>query len=537
MRRLLLASLLMTSAWPAFAQTVDADGAKALADTLAKYFGRTAIEGKIVNVAPEGDSYRVTLSTAELLKAIPGGGGYMEGDFGNYALLARPLADGTWNMSAATLPAGSIKMTTPTGPEALQWSFENAALSGVFDPKLGTFSKSDFSYDSFKMTSTSAVQDIEASAGPAKGHTTGMANPAGGVDVSNTQTASNFVESILMKSPPAPASDDGAAATAPEPAAPEQPLKAVVRSGDVSFSADAKGARNLEILDLWAFFVAHSDVKTLTDPQQAELKGKLLAALPLWEKLAGSYRFGGLDIDTPLGKFTAKTIAQEMDFDGISKDGGYHFALRTNGLTYPALPIPDWGLPFLPTDVELAFGAESIDLDTLVKAAVADMDLRRDEPFSDAFQSNAAAAFVTNPPKVVIDKSTVRTAESEITVEGEVSFAGMKPTSRTTWEMAGFDAALDRLNKAAEHEPEVKNYVVFAKLAKDFGTQLPNGHIQWIVDQQADGSVSVNGNAVKGPDPVATPDDDDALDGTMLDDNIIDPDAGSDSDNADAPKQ
>ncbi|MEK1887922.1 MAG: hypothetical protein AAAB35_10200 [Phyllobacterium sp.] len=536
MRRLLLASLLMTSALPAFAQTVDTDGAKALAETLSKYLGRTAIENKIVNVVPEGDSYRVTLSTAKLLSALPSGS-FLKGDFGDYGLLARPLADGSWNVSATTFPPGSIEMVTPTGPETLQWSFENGALNGVYDPKLGTFSKSDFSYGSFKMKSTSAVQDMEASAGQAKGQSTGMVNPAGGVDVSTAQTARNFVETILMKSPPAEKDDANGATTAPEPSSPDQPLKVVVRGGDVSFSADGKGARNLEVLDLWAFFVAHSDLKTLTDPEQADLKAKLLAALPLWEKLTGSYRFGGVGVETPLGEFTARNIAQEIDLDGVSKDGGYHFALRTNGLTYPALPIPDWGLPFLPTDVELAFGAEGVDLDTLARAAIADMDVRREKPFSDAFESGATTSFITNPPKVVIDKSLLRTADSEITVEGEVSFSGMKPTSRTTWEMAGFDAALDRLNKAAEHEPEVKNYIVFAKLAKDFGTQLPNGHIQWIVDQQADGSVNVNGNPVKGPDPVLSPDDDDALDGSTLDNNIINPDAGDDSETGDAPQQ
>ncbi|NTS29742.1 hypothetical protein HQ945_00600 [Phyllobacterium sp. BT25] len=530
MRRLLFASLLMTSAWPAFAQTVDADGAKALADTLAKYFGRSAIEGKIVNVAPAGDNYRITLSLAELFKGMPSRG--INGDFISSDLLARPLADGTWNISTAT-PPDWIDTSTFTG--STYWSVKNAQMNGVFDPKLGTFSKSDFSYDGMKMRVAAGTQAADVTAGPVKGQLNGMANPAGGVDMGYTQTTGNFVETISLKSPLPAAPDDGA--VTPAPTLPAPPSKVVFSSGEVTYSADAKGARNLEILDLWAYFVAHSDTKTLTDPQQAELKGKILAVLPIWEKLTGTYRFAGLDIDTPLGKFTAKNIVQEVDFDGVGKDGGYHVALRTNGLTYPPLPIPDWAKPLLPTDVELAFGAESVDLDTLVKAAVADMDLRRDEPFSDAFESNAAAAFVTNPPKVVIDKSMVRTAESEITVEGEVSFAGMKPTSRTTWEMAGFDAALDRLNNAAEHEPEVKNYVVFAKLAKDFGTQLPNGHMQWIVDQQADGSVSVNGNPVKGPDPVATPDDDDALDGTTLDDNIIDPDAGSDSDDADAPKQ
>jgi hypothetical protein len=151
----------------------------------------------------------------------------------------------------------------------------------------------------------------------------------------------------------------------------------------------------------------------------------------------------------------------------------------------------------------------------VAKAAVADMDLNREKPFSAEFEASTAAAFMMNPPKVVINKSLIRTADTELTVEGEVSFAALKPESRTRWEMTGFDAALDRLTKASEQEPKIKNYIVFAKLAKDFGTQLPNGHIQWFVDQKADGSVSVNGNPVKGPDPVVEPGDD-TLDGDAV---------------------
>jgi len=103
--------------------------------------------------------------------------------------------------------------------------------------------------------------------------------------------------------------------------------------------------------------------------------------------------------------------------------------------------------------------------------------------------------------------------------------------------MAGFDAAIDRLNKAAEKEPEAKNYVIFAKLAKDFGTQLSNERIQWVVDQKADGSISVNGNPVKGPDPLVGTDNDDGLDGTTPDDNVIVPDGGQDDGGGTPPAQ
>ncbi|MDR6634172.1 hypothetical protein J2X72_002972 [Phyllobacterium sp. 1468] len=234
-------------------------------------------------------------------------------------------------------------------------------------------------------------------------------------------------------------------------------------------------------------------------------------------------------------------MSQQIDFDGISKSGGYHYALRTNGLRYPALPIPAWSVPFLPTDMEFVFGTEDLDLDTVVRAAVADMDLSRAEPFSDEFEANTAAAFMANPPKMVINRSFVRTIDTELSVEGEVSFTALKPESHTTWEMSNFDAVVARLTTASEQEPEIKNYIVFAKLAKDFGTQLPNGHLQWIVDQKSDGSVSVNGNPVKGPDPIVDPSPDGAGvtapdDGTSTmpddptqDDNVIVPDDEEDN--------
>ncbi len=536
MRKLFLISCAMMATTPAFAQAVDATGAKALAETLSKYVGKKAIEKNIVAVVPDGDSYRITFSTAKLIEALPKQD-YFKGDLGEYSLLTKPLADGAWNVSSTAVPGGSAEVTTPAGPEAIQWSVDNANINGTFDPKIGAFSKASFSYGSVKMKSTSPTQDVEASANSAKGEMLGAAATSGGVDFSSIQSAANFLETITVKSPPA---TDGATA------APEELMKVVLSGRQIGVNAKGKGFRNLEFLDLWKFFIAHSDEITLKDQEQADLKAKLLAVLPFWDKLAGAYQFSDLNVETPLGPFAVKNMSQELDFDGISQSGAYHYALRTNGLKYPTLPIPEWSVQFLPTDMELGFGTEGVDLDTVVRAAVADMDLKREKPFSDEFEANTAAAFMANPPKVVINKSFVKTADSELSVEGEVSFAALKPESHTTWEMSNFDAVLDRLTKASEQEPEIKNYIVFAKLAKDFGTQLSNGHIQWVVDQKADGSVSVNGNPVKGPDPVvdpgsndtgAAPDDDTTMpDDPTQDNNVIVPD--DEEDNSDtAPAQ
>ncbi|EJN04824.1 hypothetical protein [Phyllobacterium sp. YR531] len=545
MRKLLLISCSLLALTPAAAQTVDANGAKELATTLSKYFGKTAIEKNILSVKPEGDSYKITFSTSKLLEVLPKQE-LFKGDFGEYSFLTKPLADGSWDVTSKTLLQGSIEIDAATGKESTKWSAENMDLRGNFDPKIGTFSKATATYDGFKMSSTAPTQQMEATAGKAKAEMVATANAAGGVDFTQVQTIDDFKETISFKSDPAADENATDGEVKPStPAAPEELMKIGISAASLGVDGKGSGFRYVELLDLWAFFVAHSDefAKTpeektkLTEANQSELKTKLLAALPLWENLTGAYRFSNLNVESPVGPFLAKNISQEVNFDGISKNGTYNYALRTNGLQYPVLPIPDWTTPFLPTDVELSFGTAGLDLDTVVRGAIKEMDLNKEKPLPDAFTENTAAAFMLNPPKVVISKSLVRTVDAELSVEGEVTFAMMKPQSRTTWEMAGFDKLVDRLNKASEQEPEIKNYIVFAKLAKDFGNELPDGRIQWVVDQKVDGSIQINGNAVKGPDEAGkslfdpsifgiAPDDDAAVtdddDAATLDDDSLD---------------
>ncbi|HMF67535.1 MAG TPA: hypothetical protein VK602_07990 [Phyllobacterium sp.] len=299
MRKLFLISCMLVATTPVFAQAVDITGAKALAETLSKYVGKNAIEKNIVAVVPDGDSYRITFSTAKLLESLPKQD-YFKGDFGEYSLLTKPLADGSWTVSSTAVPGGSVEITAPTGPEAIQWSVDNANINGTFDPKIGAFSRASFSYGSVKMKSTSPTQDVEASANSAKGEMLGTAAASGGVDFSSVQSAANFLETVTVKSPPA---TDGSTA------APEELMKIVLSGRQIGVNAEGKGFRNLEFLELWKFFIAHSDETTLKDQEQADLKAKLLAALPFWDKLSGAYQFSDLNVETPLGPFAAEHVS------------------------------------------------------------------------------------------------------------------------------------------------------------------------------------------------------------------------------------
>ena len=56
MRRTLLVASLLFASTSAYAQTIDQQGADALAASLKRYFGQAAFNNKIVTVSPDGDA-------------------------------------------------------------------------------------------------------------------------------------------------------------------------------------------------------------------------------------------------------------------------------------------------------------------------------------------------------------------------------------------------------------------------------------------------------------------------------------------------
>jgi hypothetical protein len=134
-------------------------------------------------------------------------------------------------------------------------------------------------------------------------------------------------------------------------------------------------------------------------------------------------------------------------------------------------------------------------------------------------------------PKVVLGHSTVRNKDTEIALEGEMTFPGEKPEGNVTVDVTGFDKMIEGLQEAAKSEPEVAQYVPVALMAKGFGKTLPDGRLEWVVNAKADGSVTVNGVMLKPADPAV---DDSVDDGDGGDDDGGDAGGGSDNGGAGA---
>jgi len=482
MRRILAVLPVLFLASPSAAQTVDAQGAKQLADAFARYIGRQAFDSKVVAVAAEGDAYRITLDFKALAALFPDRK-LVKLDFAPYSMLVRPLAGGTWDVSSGLDWKGSFEANGEKGRQTMEFAIPGGTFTGTYDPALAAFTSASGSFSGMTMKSRNATETVDMTSGAGSYELTGAAASGGGVDFTLKEDIAGFVESILIDEP-------------------ESGLKLpfTLRAPGMSVEANGKGVRSKPLLDLLAFAVANGDdEKIKTD--QAELKSLLTAALPVWERVDGSYAFTDFAVESPVGLFGAKTLSASFGADGVSTSGALNYSLKARGLVLPKLVLPKWTFPFLPTDFDLNFGGAGIDLDSMARKSIENFDLNKEPALSEEFGDALVADFLAKKPRVVIGRSSIGNADIEVTMEGDMTFEGEQPDADVTFSAKGYDRIVSALQDAAKEQPEIAQYVPVALTVKGFGKTLADGRIEWTVNARADGSVAVNGVALKGPDP------------------------------------
>lgn len=466
---------------PAFAQSVDAEGAARLAQDLSRYLGKDALDQKVVTVAVDGDAYRIGLDFSALASLIPARA-KITFDIAPFSMQVKPVAGGQWDVTGDGLPSGSLQVVGPDGPQSMQWSIADGKFGGVYDPALAAFPTLSGSHSGMALASRETKQDMQATTGPGTFQTNGAAAAGGGVDFTYTQAVVDFVETLLI-------ADEASGAKTP----------VTMKAAKLSIDGSGQGYRTRALLDLLAFGVANGDQARLR-ANQAELKNLLLAALPVWKRVDGAYHFGDFEVSTPVGAYGAKDLSIGFGMDGVVQDGSIVYRIGMAGLTAPAKTFPAATAPLLPTDLDLAVSGVGLDLDGMARKLIDGFDLNRQPPLPDAVTAEIAQAFLAKPPKVVISRSTVKNRDSEVALEGEVTFVGTEPQADVTIEVAGFDKLVENMHAASKDVPQLNQYLPIALVVKGFGKTQPDGRIRWAVVRKADGSVSVNGVTLKGPD-------------------------------------
>ncbi len=473
-------------ATPALAQTVNEQGAAQLTSDLKRYVGETVFAKGIVKVAVDGGGYTITFDPKALSAFIPAQAG-AKFDIAPYSLRVKPRPDMTWDVAGDAMPNGAFEFNGPQGRQHMSWTLANGRMTGVYDPALAIFTTAESSMDGMAMKSGDPTQETDASFGNGAFAMTGKLAANGGVDVTSTQSVANFAEKVTINDPSIGLN-----------------MPVTLTTPKIDVTSSATGFRSRAMLNLLAFGVANAEDSKVR-ANQAELKTKLLATLPLWDKLEGSYGLNGIQVGTPIGNFGASQLAVRFTGTGISRNGTLNYGVKIGGLTVPAGVLPAWSATLMPTELDLNLGGANLDLDSLVREAIEAFDLTKEPPIADEVGAELAADFLAKGPRFVIAESFVKNKDTQFTFSGDIVMQGERPDLNVTIDATGYDKMVEALQAAATSDPQAQQIFPVTLAFKGFAKTLPDGALQWIVNARADGSIFINGGLIKGADTIPAP--------------------------------
>lgn len=492
----LLAGTAATS-FPAFAADATLEGARALADDLAAYVGRAALDSGFVTVMPDGDAYRVTLDVARLAGVFLPAEQVTLTVFENASFRTAPADGGLWRVDSVTYPSLLARFPgAGEGGEAqqIEYRFSPGGTSeGLFDPALGAFT-------SFSQTLSSVVTATELGGESSRSEQndismTATAKPAtdGGVDLAAASLTGGFVQTMQSATMP--------------------PIRVDAEGLRQSFVME--GGRLRAALDLLAYVIAKGDPENLKADVPA-LKAAVRDVLPGFRRLAGDAVIDRMSVALPFGTLGFEQMRIANEFSGAVKDGRYALSLAVGSISLPPELAPPWGAALVPTRFDLTLAVEDVDLETPTALLLDRVDPAKVPPFADADGEEAVRAmFPDGAVHVALPESSIAGEGYDATIEGRfaISHPDLAPgvgndadsavdvapevegTARIS--LAGLDAILAELQKAGD-VPEVQQAIPALIFAKGLA-RTEDGRSVWQVDVAANGSVSVNGQMLVPP--------------------------------------
>ena len=458
---------------------VTAQDAAALAKSFMPYFGSGAVDDGIIQVAPHGQDYAISIDlTRALASQIPPD---VKLDLGRWTFLAHPLDGGNWQVTSNSLPSESFTLPTPNGPQSYAYQFDGYTFSGVYDPNLATFSNSTGAIDKLTTASHAAKGNADMQISGLHFSSNAAAADNGAVSGKLNETFDHLDETLRFD-PPTVAKQG-------------EQMSVDIRSGSGSGDASFDSVRLKSLMNLWTFFVAHADEASEVTGQN-DLKGLLVAALPIWNHADFHGGVKDIAVTTAHGSGGLKEINEHLSTSGVSTDTSVDFGLDLKGLTLPEGLLPSEFDALVPTNVNLALRLDDLDLDTPARALIAAFDPGRSPPIATASALSIFGKMANSGAHLSLDGGRIQTSKLDILIDGDISLAA-QPSGEITLQAAGLDDALAALRYTASRNPllrEARGVLTAAKVMAKAGA---DDKAVWVIDYAPSGDVTVNGRLVR----------------------------------------
>jgi hypothetical protein len=486
-RGLMLATALasLVAAAPAHAAPATPEGAKAIADSFAHYYGRKLIDKGITTIAPDGDHYNVTFAVDSAKLGVPADGPQFQ--FGPVTMQLTQKDDGTY---AYTTNQPSIDLTfkaartaktgesAKTGePVEFAQHLKNCSGDGVLDLKSMVFLTQAMTCEGTVLTVRSPIEDIDGSMGKLTIQGNAKPGTSEGIDFSMSGDLQDFVETVTVK----------------DPRNPSPPV--AIRADRVHQEAAAAGIRNTQLLEALAFFVDHDFAVGQND--QAVAQAKLKAMLPLWQNLKGDIRYDNVSVGTPKGIVKIASANSQVLTTGAVKDTNISQNISFSGLELPDGMVPDWAGPLVPKSATLNFKLTGLDLDSVANKLIEVVGAPKQAMAHDAIRATILALLFGPQPHLSFEQSLTAPA-FDVKGQGETTLAPSQQ-GKATVSASSLDAVMDAFTKGAASTPNAQQGVMGVAFLKGLAKTGPDGRLTWDIDfDSAAKTVTVNGQ-IFGP--------------------------------------
>lgn len=489
------------------------EGVAALRRTLEAYLTAVPFERGILRLDTDPAGQRLTIDPAPVLTDLLGS----VVRFRPLRVLLAERADGNWDVSSDDAIDAEASPTLNGQTQSFLYRQDSQSFRGVFSPALATFTQGEARASGTRSEQRDAQSTSLSTIDAVQLTTSASPNPAGGADIEFQQTYDGYRQAMTFQIPEAEGT-------------PFQRFDLEVGAGAVRSEGRAEGARTVAIRDLYALVLRHAEAleadpkAALAGPFGAELKTALREILPLWTNLTGSASADTLRVSSLYGQLTMAEARQDVRVSGIGAEAGFDIDMAVSKLGIESAFLPPWTATLLPQDIRFGFAMSGVDLAAPAEIALREIDFAKDPPLSPDAQARIAATFDPTKLRSLLKPSLVRAQDYDIAFSGAFQFAGAKPEARVAVDVGGFDRAVATLQAAAATQPDLFQAVGILQFAKGIGRPREDGRLEWIVDAKSDGSVSVNGTMLKGPDPEAGHGGDD---GIIAPDDLTDPEQGA----------
>src|SRR5271170_4054401 len=443
-----------------------AEGAQKLQSNLAAYFG-----ANVVKVTPEGDHYALLFDIAKALAPLADQGVKIDMALGPIALTEQ--SDGAWRIAAD----GNALFNAHLKDGEYSIRYDGYNYAGVFDPAISGFREAQIRADKIGFQLHSPALEETGQAGPLQATLTGAAAAGGGLDAVLHEELTDSSLTVTPKK------SDAAGGASPPPV--------TIRVTPLVVDVKADNLRSRQLLDLWAFFLAHQTRADLATHQD-ELKTKLMGLLPVADKIDESFAGQKLVVESPKGPVIVETLKASFATDHFPSKGTNEVHIALTGISPPAGLAPPAMQPLMPTSIDIGFKVNGYDYGAAAAEAIKDLDFAGEGPvIPEGDRPKITALMMAGPIAVTVLPSRILAPQLDLSFEGELQLTGGHPVGKITVKARDFDKTMAAVKSAGPlATPQV---LAGLTMAKGLGKADPDGSLVWVAEYAADGVMKLNG--------------------------------------------